>query len=233
MFFEISEFQLFSSAGTNDGLLELQLKDMGLVFSWPVQRIKETLPELGTALSPSSTSFLPESMKSIATLVEEQNIPEAKIGLFGGVSAFLLLYTSIQGYKIRLFSNCFFTFLLRMFHLQHLILSACLFHFYRFKPATVAISSDLPMGSGLGSSAAFCVALSAALLAYSGAVRLDANNYGWLTLAELELELVNKWAFVGEKIIHGKPSGIDNTVSTFGKSCSWTISYTMIYFCLY
>nr|AYA73280.1 mevalonate kinase [Cinnamomum camphora] len=171
-----------TSSGTDDGLLELQLKDMALVFSWPVQRIKETLPELGTALSPSSTSFLPESMKSIATLVEEQNIPEAKIGLFGGVSAFLLLYTSIQG----------------------------------FKPATVVISSDLPMGSGLGSSAAFCVALSAALLAYSGAVRLDVNNYGWLTLAELELELVNKWAFVGEKIIHGKPSGIDNTVSTFG-----------------
>ncbi|KAJ8622671.1 hypothetical protein MRB53_031200 [Persea americana] len=140
-----------TSSGTDDGLVELQLKDMGLVFSWPVQRIKETLPELGTALSPSF--FLSESMKSIATLVEEQNIPEAKIGLFGGVSAFLFLYTSIQG----------------------------------FKPATVVITSDLPMGSGLGSSAAFCVALSAALLAYSG-----------------------------EKIIHGKPSGIDNTVSTFG-----------------
>lgn len=88
------------------------------------------------------------------------------------------------------------------------------------------------MGSGLGSSAAYCVSLSAALLAYSGAIRLDVSNYDWLTPAELELELVNKWAFEGEKIIHGKPSGIDNTVSTFGMSCSWTVSCKVIYGCL-
>ena len=80
----------------------------------------------------------------------------------------------------------------------------------------MVVNSELPLGSGLGSSAAFCVALSAALLAFSDSVSLDMSQQGWLVFGESELELVNKWAFEGEKIIHGKPSGLDNTVSTYG-----------------
>lgn len=86
----------------------------------------------------------------------------------------------------------------------------------RYKPAKVIVTSELPLGSGLGSSAAFCVSLSAAFIALSDSVNLDFNHQGWLMFGESELELVNKWAFEGEKLIHGKPSGIDNTVSTFG-----------------
>ncbi|ONK54952.1 uncharacterized protein A4U43_UnF9320 [Asparagus officinalis] len=77
-----------------------------------------------------------------------------------------------------------------------------------FKPAKVAMTSDLPLGSGLGSSASFCVAIAAALLALSDPIES-------ITLGENELKLVNEWVFEGEKIIHGKPSGIDNTVSSF------------------
>ncbi|KAL5973031.1 hypothetical protein ACLOJK_039838 [Asimina triloba] len=164
-----------------DGLLEFQLKDIGLVFSWPVQRIKEIAAESGFPVSPFTTSSSSESVKQFAILVEEQNIPEAKIGLAAGVYAFLWLYASILG----------------------------------FKPVTVIVTSDLPLGSGLGSSASFCVSISAALLACSGAISVAFSQNGWLTPGESDLELVNRWAFEGEKIIHGKPSGIDNSVSTF------------------
>jgi mevalonate kinase len=172
----------FPTPSDNDDSLRLQLKDMALEFSWPVARIKEVLPEAGNLLSSKPTSCSIETMKSIAALVEEQNIPEANIGLATGVSAFLWLYTCILG----------------------------------FKPATVVITSELPLGSGLGSSAALCVALSAALLAFSDSVSLDMSQQGWSVFGDSELELLNKWAFEGEKIIHGKPSGLDNTVSTYG-----------------
>uniref|UniRef100_A0A5B7ABN9 Mevalonate kinase n=1 Tax=Davidia involucrata TaxID=16924 RepID=A0A5B7ABN9_DAVIN len=172
----------FPTDSDNDDTLKLQLKDMALQFSWPVGKIKEALPGFDSCLASSPTSCSPENIKSIAALVEEHNIPEAKIGLAAGVTAFLWLYTSIQGYK----------------------------------PAKVVVTSELPLGSGLGSSAALCVSLSAALLALSDPVKLDLGHQGWLTFGESELELVNKWAFEGEKIIHGKPSGIDNTVSTYG-----------------
>lgn len=86
----------------------------------------------------------------------------------------------------------------------------------RFKPATVVVTSEIPLNSGLGSSASFCVALAAALLAFTDSVSLDMNHKGWLSFGERELELINKWALEGEKLIHGRPSGIDNTVSTYG-----------------
>lgn len=172
----------FPTPSDNDEFLRLQLKDLALEFSWPVARIKDALPEAGSLLSSKPTSCSIENTKSIAALVEEQNIPEAKIGLASGVSAFLWLYSCIHG----------------------------------FKPATVVITSELPLGAGLGSSAAFCVALSAALLSFSDSVSLDMSQQGWTAFGESELELLNKWAFEGEKIIHGKPSGLDNTVSTYG-----------------
>ncbi|KAL8251585.1 hypothetical protein R6Q59_035278 [Mikania micrantha] len=84
------------------------------------------------------------------------------------------------------------------------------------KAAKVIVSSELPLGSGLGSSAAFCVSLSGAMLALSGSVEVDFDQDGWVSFGEKAQQLANKWAFEGEKIIHGKPSGIDNTVSTFG-----------------
>ncbi|GKV08969.1 hypothetical protein SLEP1_g20538 [Rubroshorea leprosula] len=172
----------FPSQTENVDALKLHLKDVGLEFSWSIERLKEALSQVCCPFSSVPSSCTTESLKSLSSLVDEQSFPEAKIGIASGAYAFLWLYTSILG----------------------------------FKPATVVVTSDLPLGAGLGSSAAFCVALSAAFLSLSNSVSLDVSQKGWLTYKESELELLNKWAFEGEKIIHGKPSGIDNTVSTYG-----------------
>ncbi|KAL0552535.1 hypothetical protein IC582_011651 [Cucumis melo] len=183
--------RLPSSSDEND-IVKLQLKDLKLEFSWPLSRIREALGVFVGAIS-SPTTCLAECLKSIASLVEDQNIPEVNIGLASGVAAFLWLCSSILG--------------------LHFTVSAPLC--FKFVPVEVAITSELPLGSGLGSSAAFCVALSAALLALSGSVNVDREHHGWMVYKEDELDLLNKWAFEGEKIIHGKPSGIDNTGSTY------------------
>lgn len=95
-----SYFQYFWRIENDDALI-YHLKDLNLEFTWPVSKIKEVLPDQGShaASSPLSCSF--EATKAIASLVEEQNIPEAKIGLAAGVSAFLWLYTSIHGYSFK------------------------------------------------------------------------------------------------------------------------------------
>lgn len=92
----------------NDESLRLVLKDTGLEFSWPISRIREAFPESVALLSSKPTSCSVECTKAIASLVEQLNIPEAKIGLASGVSAFLWLYSSIQGFQFKPFISFFF-----------------------------------------------------------------------------------------------------------------------------
>jgi mevalonate kinase len=67
----------------------------------------------------------------------------------------------------------------------------------------IKVTSSIPLASGLGSGAAVSVAIIRALSAYLGQPFTD--------------EQVNKIAYEVEKIHHGTPSGIDNTVVTYGK----------------
>lgn len=81
----------------------------------------------------------------------------------------------------------------------------------------VTVWSELPTGAGLGSSAAYSVCLAAALLTACEEIPYplkDGEAAGRWT--EENLELINKWAFQGERVIHGNPSGVDNAVSTWG-----------------
>ena len=67
----------------------------------------------------------------------------------------------------------------------------------------IKVTSTIPIASGLGSGAAVSVAIIRALSSYLG--------------NPLDDEKVNKIAYEAEKIHHGTPSGIDNTVVTYGK----------------
>ncbi len=68
---------------------------------------------------------------------------------------------------------------------------------------TVTVSSILPRGMGLGSSAAIAIAIIRALARHQ---RLDLTDHD-----------VNAIAFECEKLAHGTPSGIDNSVCCYGK----------------
>ncbi|XP_051552537.1 mevalonate kinase [Myxocyprinus asiaticus] len=82
---------------------------------------------------------------------------------------------------------------------------------------TVSVWSELPTGAGLGSSAAYNVCLSAALLSaretISSPLTHQQESARW---SKEEMELINRWALMGEKVIHGNPSGVDNAVGTWG-----------------
>ncbi|KAJ1021663.1 hypothetical protein NDA16_003799 [Ustilago loliicola] len=79
------------------------------------------------------------------------------------------------------------------------------------------LRSALPIGAGLGSSAALSSCLAAALnilygriAAPKGEVESDDSAY------------VNQWAFLSEKVIHGTPSGVDNSVAVHGGAIAFT-----------
>lgn len=66
----------------------------------------------------------------------------------------------------------------------------------------IEFKNELPLGSGLGSSAAFCAIFTAALLEF-----LNIN---------VDLETLNNLTYEGEKIFNGNPSGGDNTTVIYG-----------------
>ena len=96
---------------------------------------------------------------------------------------------------------------------------------------------SLPVGAGLGSSAAFSVSTAAALLESRRLLLLQRGRVTWVgppaavqqgsglggevaprawaAVGDAEvLARVNAWAFAAEMLFHGAPSGLDNTVST-------------------
>ncbi|KAF5294906.1 hypothetical protein FQR65_LT10704 [Abscondita terminalis] len=110
----------------------------------------------------------------------------------------------------------------------------CIFYLYfgilrtvELKPFSINIETDLTVGAGTGSSASFAVTLAGAFIYY---LRLQTNNNSVPTFNEEELAIISKWAYSVEKICHGKPSGIDNTVCTYGSMVEFRKSHGVQFF---
>ncbi|XP_066465925.1 mevalonate kinase [Tiliqua scincoides] len=160
------------------------------------------LPNIGTTLSWETSELQPLLMSFPANLVESQPpSPEQleKLREFAGVAsgatsthslatiAFLYLYLSITSRSGVL------------------------------PGMDVVVWSELPTGAGLGSSAAYSVCLAGALLSGCGVIRYPLEEgQSVARWTEEELDLINRWAFRGEQVIHGNPSGVDNAVATWG-----------------
>ncbi len=86
----------------------------------------------------------------------------------------------------------------------------CFFYLYaviceHFVPMHIKVESEIPLGAGLGSSAALSVCLAAGLCTIT---RPDGSIEDKKEICDL--------ALLSEMILHGRPSGIDNAVSTYG-----------------
>ncbi|KAK0469897.1 cystathionine beta-lyase [Desarmillaria tabescens] len=94
--------------------------------------------------------------------------------------------------------------------------------------------STLPIGAGLGSSASFSACAASALLllhkrisipplpAPTTSEHIHISHQGRRAIPSSVAEEINRWAFVAEKILHGNPSGVDNSVAVFGGALAYT-----------
>ncbi|KAK6742793.1 hypothetical protein RB195_010204 [Necator americanus] len=82
----------------------------------------------------------------------------------------------------------------------------------------------LPSCVGLGSSGAYCVCIATALLQTTGLIpspSIVTDDDGSLTWEDQHLDMIRKWATAAESLIHGRASGLDAAVCTYGGVASF------------
>lgn len=108
--------------------------------------------------------------------------------------------------------------------------------FVRFHSPTFNFTAraTLPVGAGLGSSASFSACAATALLLVQGRIDLPprpppatpshihVSHQGRRAIPALVAEDINRWTYISEKILHGNPSGVDNSVAVFGGALAYT-----------
>ncbi|RHZ75743.1 hypothetical protein Glove_209g162 [Diversispora epigaea] len=177
-----------------DGYFELNFPDLGLrrALSWPKTNLPYHLIKHTDSEQQKDFMFNENLLQALKPIVNEGNMDdENQLDKFqqAAALAFLYLVTNIKNKQIS------------------------------WDGMTIQISSSLPIGAGLGSSASYSVCLATGLLLAFGHISLpdESNQLSTLNSAEL----INQWAFQAEKVIQGNPSGIDNAVATFGGAVSY------------
>jgi mevalonate kinase len=84
-------------------------------------------------------------------------------------------------------------------------------HFKLHNQIDLEVRSEIPIGAGLGSSAAFSVCL--------------VGCFYLLNNQTINQEEINQLAYQIECLFHGTPSGIDNTISTYGQSLVYSRTF--------
>jgi mevalonate kinase len=88
----------------------------------------------------------------------------------------------------------------------------------------VTVKFKLPACVGLGSSGAFCVCIASALLQTAGLIpppSIVVDDEGSLTWDEVHLDIIRKWSAAAESLIHGRASGLDAAICTYGMPNLW------------
>ncbi|KZT57946.1 cystathionine beta-l [Calocera cornea HHB12733] len=100
--------------------------------------------------------------------------------------------------------------------------------------------SNMPISAGLGSSAAYSTCISSALLLLHRRITIPTepaptaapngkqpahvhiSHNGRVAIPKPTADEINAWAFISEKVLHGNPSGIDNSVAVYGGALAYT-----------
>ncbi|BES91976.1 mevalonate kinase [Nesidiocoris tenuis] len=104
-------------------------------------------------------------------------------------------------------------------------------------PFDIEMMTDLTIGAGTGSSASFAACIAGAVYHYIRLKAFEKHGAGEFNISyemfkpykmtlsahycgfsEEDKEVINKWAYCVEKIMHGSPSGLDNTVCVYGNA---------------
>ncbi|CAO3661422.1 unnamed protein product [Umbelopsis vinacea] len=180
-----------------DNIIHLQLPDVGLDRSWHLDDLPQPLPYEDGKDDSHHPLDMPANLKQhLMSLINGDNFEKDSAREHGAL-AFLYLYISLVTPGT-------------------------------FKGLTVCVKSTLPVGAGLGSSAGFAVVLATALLIHFGHIEVPKTGVTEEKVQERSkereecLNLVNRWAFKAEQVIHGNPSGVDNAVASYGGAKRYT-----------
>ncbi|KAG8772538.1 cystathionine beta-lyase [Ceratobasidium sp. 428] len=190
--------------------VSLTLSDLGAsTLAWDIDTLPwEAASPIGALTGTSGPTVLDVKLVTALEAVLDAGKLEGRVR--GAAMAFLYLYMAMGGGDVRPSFN-------------------------------ITTRSALPIGAGLGSSASYSSTVATALLLLYSRLslppsplptstdtsdpappHLHISHSGRRALPQSFAAEANAWAFIAETVLHGNPSGVDNTVAVFGGGLGFT-----------